>query len=309
MSTTPDRILVTGSSGFVGRHLLPALARSFPSSALVVPHFDLRDPAETDHVVREADADVCIHLAAVSSVADARQDERNAWQVNLHGSLHLARAILRHTPGCSLLFISSSDTYGASFRDGHAVSETVPLAPMNTYAATKAAADLALGAMAAQDGLRLIRVRPFNHTGPGQSAAFVVASFARQIMLIAAKRQPPLIEVGNLDSFRDFLDVRDVCAAYIGCIAQRDTLPSDTIINLASGTPRRIGDILQDMLRAAGVEVELRTDPARMRAADLAVVRGDSSKAAALIGWQPVTPWAQTLRDVLDDWGARVAQP
>ena len=90
----------------------------------------------------------------------------------------------------------------------------------NLYAASKAAADLALGAMTV-DGLRVVRVRPFNHTGPGQSPDLVVAAFARQVARIAAGVQAPVIDVGSLESWRDFLDVRDVCAAYMACIDRR----------------------------------------------------------------------------------------
>src|SRR5262249_19286486 len=140
-------------------------------------------------------------------------DEGQAWEVNLHGTLHLARAILRHVPDCQMLFASSADAYGWSFQSGTALAENAPLAPRNTYAATKAAADLALGSMTEQ-GLRCVRLRPVNHTGPGQSDQFVVAAFARQIARVATGLQPPLLEVGNLDAWRDFLDVRDVCAAY-----------------------------------------------------------------------------------------------
>src|SRR6185437_13750265 len=108
------------------------------------------------------------------------------------------------------------------------IAERVSLAPINAYGATKAAADLALGSMA-EHGLRCVRLRPFNHTGPGQSEQFVVAAFARQIARIAAGLQPPLLEVGNIDTRRDFLDVRDVCSAYAACIERAATLAPGTI--------------------------------------------------------------------------------
>ena len=129
--------------------------------------------------------DACIHLAAVTAVADARRDPDRAWHVNLHGTLNLARAVLADAPDCHLLFASSSEIYGRSFISGRALDETAVLAPMNSYAATKAATDLALGAMA-NDGLRVMRLRLFNHTGPGQTDAFVVPAFARQIARIAS---------------------------------------------------------------------------------------------------------------------------
>ena len=305
MNTSPRRLLLTGASGFVGRHMMSALARAYPEATVAAPGFDLRDGAATETAVRDICPDVCVHLAAVSSLGAAQRDAERAWRVNLHGSLDLGRAILRHAPSCQLLYASSSEAYGASFRGGTALDEQAALAPTNVYSATKAAADLALGAMAAQDGLRLVRLRAFNHTGPGQTAQFVVAAFARQIARIEAGLQAPVLEVGNLDTRRDFLDVRDVCAAYLACIDRRDSLPAAAIFNLASGEARRIGDILTALQALAGLQVELRVDPSRVRPTDLPQACGDAGRAAALLGWRPAVAWSETLRAVLDDWRGR----
>jgi GDP-4-dehydro-6-deoxy-D-mannose reductase len=306
MVGAPARLLVTGANGFVGRHLTAALAAAFPEAVLLAPEFDVTDSAAVDAAIRAARPDSCIHLAALSTNALAAADEHHAWAVNLHGTLHLAHAIPRHVPECQLVFVSSADAYGASFRRCGMLDENAPLAPLNTYTATKAAADLALGAMAGQ-GLRVVRLRPFNHTGPGQSSGLVVASFARQIARIEAGLQKPVITVGNLEPRRDFMDVRDVCAAYVACVAHRDAIEPGTIINLASGTPRRIGDILNDLAAMAGVTVETQVDPGRTRATDVAIAWGDAAKARELIGWKPVALWPKTLRDVLDDWRQRIA--
>ena len=301
------RILVTGASGFVGRHLLAALARSCEGAVLVAQPFDVCDEAATRKAVRDAAPDACVHLAGVTAIAQARENPGRAWQVNLHGTLNLARAVLAEAPDCRFLLVSSAEAYGASFRTGRKMDETVPLAPMNTYSATKAAADLAIGAMVSE-GLRAIRLRPFNHTGPGQTDAFVVPAFARQLARIAAGLQPPVMRVGALDPARDFLDVRDVCDAYVACLRQPDTrLPPGIILNLASGTPRRIGDVLAEMCRIAGVDVEIETDSGRLRPSDIPVACGDSGLAREVLGWSPAIPWDRTLRDVLDDWRARIA--
>lgn len=292
----------------MGGHLLPALRQRLPGAEVATPAFDVADRDAAEAAMRQARPDVVLHLAAVSAVAAARTDPDAAWRVNLHGTLNLARAALAHAPpGCAFLFAGSGDAYGASFRAGHALDESAPLAPLNTYAATKAAADLALGAMAEADGLRAIRLRPFNHTGAGQSDAFAVAAFARQAARIAAGLQEPVLEVGALDPMRDFLDVRDVCAAYAECAARAGSLEPGTILNLASGTPRRVGDVLDALLALAGVRgAEIKTDAARLRAADIPVACGDASRARALLGWQPRIAWEDTLRAVLDDWRGRV---
>jgi GDP-4-dehydro-6-deoxy-D-mannose reductase len=305
MTSGPDTILIMGASGFVGGHLLPALAAAFPNTVLATPSIELQDAGQVEQAVRGTSPDVCIHLAAVSAIDAAREVPEHAWNVNFHGTLNLAWALSRHAPACQMLFVSSSDAYGASFKSGDSLDERAPLAPMSVYAQTKAAADLLLGGMAAQ-GLRVVRLRPFNHTGPGQSAAFVVPSFARQIARIAAGLQPPLLEVGNLETWRDFLDVRDVCAAYIACITHRDRLAPGTVINLASGHARRVGDVLTELAALAGVELGIKVDESRLRATDIPRACGDASRAHELLGWSPTIPWAETLQDLLIDWRGRV---
>lgn len=311
----PRRILVTGAGGFVGSHLLPALQAAFPESEITpTAHepthgfraLDIRDAAAVRALVRENRPDACIHLAAIAAIAAARRDPELAWHVNLHGTVTLARALLEAAPDCTFLFISSADIYGASFRTGAPLDEAALPAPLNAYAATKAAADLAVGALAAE-GLRAIRLRPFNHTGAGQSPDFAVPAFARQIAGIRAGMQEPVIRTGALDPRRDFLDVRDICAVYVACLARADTIAPGTILNIASGTPRRVGDVLETLLALAGLEASIETEAGLLRPADIPVAVGNAGRARALLAWEPRIPWETTLRDVLSDWEARFA--
>jgi GDP-4-dehydro-6-deoxy-D-mannose reductase len=305
MPAAPSAILVTGAAGFVGRHLMPALAAAFPDAALLKPVLDVADPAQVEAAVRSATPDVCIHLAAVSSVPLAQRDPDHAWKVNFHGALNMAWMILRHAPDCQLLFVSSADAYGASFRSGLPLDESAPLAPMNAYAETKAAADLMLAGMAAQ-GLRVVRLRPFNHIGPGQAPQFAVAAFSRQIARIEAGLQAPVLQVGNLDTSRDFLDVRDVCAAYVGCIVRRDRLTPGMILNVASGQARRVGDVLNELAALSAADIQIEVDASRMRETDIRVACGNAARARERLDWTPIISWQQTLHDVLDDWRGRL---
>ena len=219
--------------------------------------------------------------------------------------LALADAIMAHAPHCRMVFASTSDLYGASFKSGMALNEAALPAPLNIYSATKAAADLALGAMAAQ-GLRVIRVRPFNHTGAGQSASYAVAAFARQVMRIKAGLQPAVVTVGDLAAHRDFLDVRDVCAAYAACLRPGLDFANGTILNVASGVSRRIGDVLADLMAQAGVTATIKTADGLLRASDIPLACGDASAARALLGWRPNVAWETTIADVIEDWRERV---
>ncbi|MBV8588619.1 MAG: GDP-mannose 4,6-dehydratase, partial [Acetobacteraceae bacterium] len=295
----PHRILVTGAGGFVASHLIPALHGAFPGTQVVgaghqprpgLHPLDVTDPQSVSALVERLRPDACVHLAAIAAIAAARETPRLAWSVNLQGTLALAEAIFAHAPECLLVYVSSADIYGASFRCGRPLDEDAAPAPLNTYGATKAAADLALGALSAERQLRVVRVRPFNHTGPRQSADFVVPAFARQVARIAVGLQEPVIHTGALDPQRDFLDVRDVCQAYVACL--RTPPEAGTVLNLASGVPRRVGDILADLLDRSGVKALVRPVSHLLRPSDIPVGLGHANRARMLLGWEPRIPWS-----------------
>ncbi|MBO1074930.1 GDP-mannose 4,6-dehydratase [Roseomonas marmotae] len=322
MAPLPQRILVTGAAGFVGRHLLPQLRQAFPAARLLaaerpggpacpdaddVLSMDLEQPEGMAALVQEAVPDAVVHLAAQAAVGAAFADPFRTWRINLLGTMALADAVMRHAPQASFLFISSAEVYGLSFRDIDApLDELAPMQPANPYAASKAACDLALGEMALR-GLRCLRMRPSNHTGPGQGDSFVVSAFARQIARIEAGLQEPVMRVGALDRWRDFLDVRDVCASYAMALRAAPELAPGTVFNVASGTARRIGDVLEGLLARSRVSVRVEEDAARLRPTDVMRTLGDSTRLRQALGWAPAISWDETLDAVLADWRARVA--
>lgn len=299
-----SRILITGAGGFAGTHLVAELRRRFPQAALHTEPFDVTDPDAVTDAMTSARPDACLHLAAISSVPESRRDARRAFAVNLGGTLNLALSILDHVPQCRMIHVGSADCYGVSFKAGVPLDETAPLAPLNVYAASKAAADMALGSLAAEGGLRVLRFRPFNHTGPGQSANFALPAFAAQIARIRAGAQEPVIRVGNLDPERDFLDVRDVVRAYALALERFDELPPGMVLNLASGTPRRIGDILNMMISTSGLDIRIEPDPDRLRPVEIPSASGDASAARAALGWRPEIPFEATLKSLAEDFSA-----
>lgn len=311
-TSEPLRILVTGASGFVGGWLLErlttarfdeadilALGRAAGSGPVSYTELDITRAADVDVMVKSFRPTTVVHLAGVSSLVEARAETRRTWEVNLFGTLNLAEAVLRHAPDARFIQAGSAEVYGGTFvAAGGTVDETALLDPRNPYATTKAAADLMLGQMS-EAGLRAVRFRPFNHTGPGQSIRFAVPSFAAQIAAIERGEAPPVIKVGNLDAQRDFLDVRDVVEAYLLAV-EAPALPWGVVMNVASGEPRRIGDVLDAMLSLSRAPIRVEPDPALMRPSDVPVTAGDSSRLRALLGWQPAIAWTTTLRDILD---------
>jgi len=266
---------------------------------------DLTDAAGLAAQLAAIAPDAVVHLGAQANVAQSFRDVAATWEANLTATLNLGTALLEARPACRLLFASTGEIYGLSFQQGVALNENAPLAPGNPYAAAKAAADIALGEMALR-GLAVVRMRPFNHVGPGQSEGYAVAAFARQIALIEAGRQPPVMAVGALERWRDFLDVRDVCAAYAKALAQWERLPNGIALNIASGVPRRIGDVLSGLLARSAVAMRVEEAAHALRPNDVIRSLGDASRASTMLGWQPEIDWEMTLDDVLADWRARV---
>ncbi len=295
------RALVTGAAGFVGQHLTLRLAAAGFEIHAVDRELDVRDGDAVEACVRQLRPDAIVHLAAQSSVALSEAKPEECARVNFLGALHVLEAAARAAPDARVLLIGSGEQYGPADLAAPACSESSPQRPRSAYARSKACAEL-LGARYAAGGLDVVRVRAFNHTGPGQSDSFVVASFARQAAEIAAGRREPVLRVGNLDPMRDFLDWEDVVDAYLRLLDRR--VPARSY-NVASGVPRRIGDLLQALLRLAEIEPRIEVDPARVRPADASL--GDASRLRAATGWLPRVPFELTLRRVLEDWRARVA--
>lgn len=308
------RVLITGARGFVGARLVAALHRHGFAGELALcggPNdtqgqwsCDMRNPDDVMRVVRDFAPTAIVHLAAIAAVTAANRDVRQAWDVNLGGTLNLIEAMKAHAPDARLLFVSSAEIYGRSFLDHHMVDETASLLPVNPYAASKAAADI-LARQSAYNGIDAIIARPFNHTGAGQSEAFVAPAFAAQIARIEAGLQPPVLKVGNLDDERDFLDVDDVVDAYIAMLAMENPQPGETF-NIASGWPLHIREILDQMLASSSVAIRVDTDANRLRPAPIPRVVGNAAKARSRLNWRPSRDMKTCFTQILDDWRQRV---
>jgi GDP-4-dehydro-6-deoxy-D-mannose reductase len=310
------RWLVTGANGFVGGHLVPRLlsadARVFGlvrpgtsrEAAFTAVEADLLDAAAVVRAVAEAAPDRIVHLAAQSSAKDSWQSPDATLRVNLLGLLNLLEAVRRAGLLPRMLVVGSAEEYGAVSDASRAIDEDTPLRPCSPYAVSK----VAQGYLALQyhlaHKLPIVRTRTFNHTGPGRGAGFAESSFARQIAEIEAGRREPVIHVGNLEAVRDFGDVRDVVRAYLMLIEEGE---AGEVYNVCSGHGVRIGDVLDRLLALSSARVEIRTDPALLRPADVPVLVGDATKLRRATPWRPEIPLERTLADLLQHWRQRIA--
>ena len=299
------RVLVTGATGFVGRHLLDALrAAGHEPVAAGGPHdaeplaLDLLDAPSVQRAVDAAAPDAIVHLAGQTFVPQSVADPLATLAVNATGTafvLEAARAYRdRVRASLRVLIVSSAEVYGVQRPERMPLDEGAVPRPGNAYAASKLAAEAFALAWQRSYGLDCVVARAFNHIGPGQDDRFVVASFARQLADIAAGA-PPVMHVGNLEAERDFLDVRDVVAAYVLLLANGR---AGEVYNICSGRPVAIREVLRQLITIARVPVEVRDDPERMRSSDLPILSGDATKLRAETGWEPRYSLATSLRDI-----------
>ncbi len=279
------RVLLTGAAGFVGGRLAARLEAAGADLVTVgAPGMsgglDLADRDAVAALIAETRPDVVLHLAALSSVADAIGDPLSVW-ANVRATDAIVSALIDHGSPARLVFASTAEVYGASFNDGPC-DEDAPLRPANAYARSKAACEYLLRD-AASETLEVVALRLFNHSGPGQDERFVLPSFAAQVAAIEAGRPGPLRH-GNLDVARDFSDVEDVLDAYLAVAADPAPRPGFAVFNVGSGEVRRLGDLLDSLRGLARVEIAIEPDQARMRPSDTPVAAGDMTRFRAAYG-------------------------
>jgi GDP-4-dehydro-6-deoxy-D-mannose reductase len=311
------RALITGVGGFVGRHLLEhlrqegdevfGLGRAADVSGIgsvQVFQADLSDRSAVARVIRAAQPEAVYHLAAKSSPAESLADPWATLGNNLLAQINLFEALLSSGQRPRVLVIGSSDEYGRVAQDEVPTHEDVPLRPTTPYAVSKVGQDVMGFQYFTQHGLPVVRVRPFNHTGPGHDARFVVPGLARQLAQIEAGGREPVLRVGNVNVERDFTDARDMVRAYR--LALVAGAPGE-VYNLGSGRSVRIAEMIADLTSMCRVQVEIRVDPLLLRPADIPRQVADVRKFTSLTGWRPGIPWHTTLADTLEYWRRRVA--
>jgi GDP-4-dehydro-6-deoxy-D-mannose reductase len=310
-----ERTVVTGAAGFAGGHLLDRLGNSTEVHGWALPgtrpasfqqvewhDVDLGNRATVIAAIRAIQPTRLFHLAGAPSVETSFKNAVPHLSTNAMGTAYLLDAVREHAPHCRVLVVTSAQIYHP---DSGPISERTAFVPSTPYGLTKLAQDLLALESAEHRGMDVVVARPFNHIGPRQTPGFAVPSFARQIARIERGLEAPAIRVGNLDTFRDFTDVRDVADAYCRIM---ERAPRGRAYNVCSGTARRIGDLLDALVGLSTIDISVETDPARLRPADVAVIVGDRSRLSEETGWRPTVPIDQTLQDTLDWWREETAR-
>ncbi len=318
------RCFVTGIGGFAGSHLAahliarghvvggaitgrsdtPALrAIDVRDADLTLIEADVTDPSAVQHALAAFAPDAVFHLAGVAYVPHAGANAAHTFAVNAVGTMNVLEAVQRVAPRSRVLVVASSEVYGASAPDALPIGEDAPLRPVSVYGLSKAAADMAAFQEFWSTDLAVVRVRPFNHTGPGQSPTFVCSDFARQVARIEIGAAPPVLRVGSLGVVRDFSDVRDVVRGYALLCAGG---VAGEVYNLCSGVGTSVARIVEILTAASATQIEIVEERGRVRRREIPEIVGSADRAAAL-GWSPEIPLDRTLRDLLAYWRRRVA--
>lgn len=312
------KVLITGVTGFVGQHLAKYLLdlgnfeitgtyRSTSSLAHVeylkdkieLKQLDLNDEQSVLDLLGATKPDHIYHLAAQSSPQKSFKAPKETIVNNICAELNILEAIRQNQLSSRFLAVSTGEMYGLVTASDIPIDELTPLRPVSPYAVSKITQDyLSLQYFYAYK-IDVIRVRPFNHIGPGQQEGFVVADFAKQIVEIEKKKREPILSVGNLEAKRDFTDVRDIVRAYVMAVENGE---SGEVYNIGSGNPHRINDTLQLLLKYSTTAVEVKVDPNRFRPIDVPEIVCDSKKFINRTGWKPEIPFEKTLKDTLDYW-------
>jgi GDP-4-dehydro-6-deoxy-D-mannose reductase len=300
--------LITGANGFVGRVLSAHLAsQNWRVLESVIPGVenkagqlpcDITSKEQVTQLMEQARGVTHVfHLAAITFVPLSSAHPAETMAVNVLGTVNLLHAMLVHHPKARFVFVGSAAIYGAP--QWLPVTEDHPLAPREPYAISKTAADAYCEYAARALGADVVRLRPFNHSGAGQSDRFVLSNFARQIVEIERGNKPPILRVGNLDASRDFLHVNDVVRAYE--LAALGGTAGDAY-NVCSGRGTVIRDALGALLRRAQVSITVETDPDRLRPLDIPEVWGTHERLTNAVAWRPETPFETVLDDLMAYW-------
>jgi len=317
------RVLITGITGFAGSHLADYILANHADvevygtvrwrsrrenifhiqDKIKLYEADLKDIISLKKCLAEIRPDWIFHLAAQSFVPTSWVCPVETFAINAVGQINLFEAILGLNLSPKIQIAGTSEEYGFVHPDEIPIKETNPLRPLSPYAVSKVAQDLLAFQYHKSYGLRTVRTRGFNHTGPRRGEVFVTSNFAKQIVEIEKKKKEPVISVGNLEAKRDFSDVRDIVRGYWLCLEKGE---EGEVYNVGAGKTYSMKEVLDILLSLSGVKVQIEVDPQRLRPSDVPILLSDCTKFSEKTGWKPKIPFKKTLEDLLNYWRERV---
>lgn len=316
------RILITGITGFAGSHLADYILKNYLDcevfgivrwrsrmenilhikEKITLYEGDIRDVISLKKCLDKIRPDRIFHFAAQSFVPSSWRLPAETFIINAIGQVNLFEAVLNLNLSPRIQVAGTSEEYGLVYPDEIPVKETTPLRPLSPYAVSKVAQDLLGWQYFKSYGMRVVRTRGFNHTGPRRGEVFICSNFAKQIAEIEKKKREPVIFVGNLEAKRDFTDVRDMVQAYWLSLEKG---VDGEVYNIGSGKAFSMKEILDKLLSLSPVKVRVEVDPERLRPSDVPTLLSDSSKFRTLTGWKPEIPLKKSLEDLLNYWRER----
>ena len=299
------KVLIFGALGFVG----PYIAKEFEEHGYDVIGTDVKekngmpfrfadilDAGSVERVVRETVPDMIVNLAAISSVGQSWNIPQTTVSVNVVGALNILEAARRLENSPKILFVGSSEEYEAS---DEPISERDTLNANNPYGISKAAQERFAEVYRERFGMKIYCVRPFNHTGPGQSDSFVLPSFCKQVAEIEKSGKPGIIKVGNLSAKRDFSHVKDIVRAYRMILESDDC---ETIYNVGSGMAHGLDDMLSYIMQFSKQKITVEIDLKRFRPVDTPMICCDNSLIQEKLGWEPQLSVFDALREMVKEY-------
>lgn len=317
------RVLITGITGFAGSHLADYILENHPDVKVcgivrwrsrmenIVHIQDKIEPVEADikdivsltKCLSVTKPDFIFHLAAQSYVPASWKLPKETFAINAIGQINLFEAVLSLELSPKIQVAGSSEEYGLVNPDELPMKETNPLRPLSPYAVSKVAQDLLGWQYFKSYGLRIVRTRGFNHTGPRRGEVFICSNFAKQIVEIEKGKREPVIYVGNLEAKRDFTDVRDTVRAYWLSLEKGE---EGEVYNIGTGKTYSMKEVLDMLLSLSKVNVKVEVDKSRLRPSDVPILFPDCTKFRERTGWEPKIPFKQSLEDLLNYWRERV---
>lgn len=298
------KVLVTGATGFVGKHLKYELeANGNEVVAVGRDDFNLLDYEQIHSVIRREKPDAIYHLAGIAYVPTSWRDPKLVFEVNTIGTLNLFNAVLSVGIDPIIQIAGSSEEYGLVLENEIPIKETNPLRPLSPYAVSKVAMDLLGYQYFKSYGLKIIRTRAFNHEGYGRPAVYMPSGFAKQVVMIEKGLKEPVIEHGDLSAIRDISDVRDIARAYRCAVEFGE--PGE-VYNIGSGKGVSVKEVLEMLCRMSDYskagQIKLHLDLKKLRPSDVPVLICDNSKFVERTNWFPMHSLEDTLSEELKFW-------